>query len=168
MQTLSCTPLVRRINFALDGRVRSDFNDKTMPLVEINRNPSERELRHFGGIYLPIFLVLVGLICFRRLESSSLSIGLWCAAGVSLLLGWSFPKLFRGIFVGSMIVTYPIGWVVSHVILAIIYYLVFTPMGLALRLFGHDAMKKRFDPDAATYWVPHRVRSGTEHYFRQF
>jgi hypothetical protein len=59
--------------------------------------------------------------------------------------------------------------VVSHVVLAIVYYLVVTPIGLVMRLVGYDAMKRRFDGEATTYWV-HRPDNAADakSYFRQF
>lgn len=44
--------------------------------------------------------------------------------------------------------------VVSPVVLGILFFAVFTPMGQAMRLFGWDAMKRRFEPAARTYWIP--------------
>jgi hypothetical protein len=42
--------------------------------------------------------------------------------------------------------------VVSPVVMGIIYFAVFTPMGVAMRLFGWDAMKRTWDPAAKSYW----------------
>lgn len=44
--------------------------------------------------------------------------------------------------------------VVSPVVMGVIYFGVFTPVGLAMRAFGRDAMRRRFERGAATYWVP--------------
>ena len=43
--------------------------------------------------------------------------------------------------------------VVSPVVLGILFFGVFTPMGKAMRLFGWDAMKRAWDPAAPTYWT---------------
>ena len=58
---------------------------------------------------------------------------------------------------------------VSHVVLALVYYLVFVPIGLLMRLFGYDPMKRGFDPEAATYWTARDPKaSEPKRYFRQF
>ncbi len=62
----------------------------------------------------------------------------------------------------------PIGLVISYVILAATYYLVLTPIGLVLRLFGYDPMHRRFDREAKTYWVPREEDANTDRVFRQF
>lgn len=74
----------------------------------------------------------------------------------------------RFIYRTWMFAALPIGWTFSHVILAAIYYGVITPIGLALRLTGHDAMRRRFDPNASSYWLPRRVPADPARYFRQF
>ena len=43
--------------------------------------------------------------------------------------------------------------VVSPLVLGILFFAVFTPMGQAMRLFGWDAMKRTLDPQARTYWT---------------
>ena len=43
--------------------------------------------------------------------------------------------------------------VVSPLVLGIIFYGVFTPIGLVMRMAGRDIMKRRFEPGAPTYWV---------------
>ena len=51
-----------------------------------------------------------------------------------------------------MVVNYPIGWVVTHVVMALIFYLVVTPLGVIMRLCGRDPMERRWlDRRAKTY-----------------
>ena len=45
---------------------------------------------------------------------------------------------------------------VSPVILALLFYLVITPIGLVMRLAGHDPLRIRWDTGAATYWIERR------------
>lgn len=56
------------------------------------------------------------------------------------------------IYAGLMLVAFPIGFVLSHVLMAMIFYLVFTPIGLVFRLIGRDAMGKSFDRSRSSYW----------------
>ena len=43
--------------------------------------------------------------------------------------------------------------VVSPIVLGVIFYGVFVPTAWVIRLAGRDAMKRRFEPAARTYWV---------------
>ena len=58
--------------------------------------------------------------------------------------------------------------VVSYTVLAMVFYLVLTPIGLLMRLVGYDPMSRRFDKDAASYWVPREGSRKVGRYFRQF
>jgi len=43
--------------------------------------------------------------------------------------------------------------IVNPVVTAALFYLVFTPVGLLMRLTGGDSLRLRFSPDAKTYWI---------------
>jgi len=43
--------------------------------------------------------------------------------------------------------------VVSPIVLGVLFFVVITPMGLAMRLLGKDPLKLRLDKDSGTYWV---------------
>ena len=49
--------------------------------------------------------------------------------------------------------------VVSPLTMGLIFFVVFTPVGIVMRAFGRDAMCRRFDPAARSYWV-HRDPPG--------
>jgi hypothetical protein len=139
-----------------------------MSVVQINKNPTRRELNQFGFIWLG-FLVLFGVIAYFKFSSPLAARWLWVAAAVVPIVGWLAPAFMRLVFLGMSYLAWPIGFVVSHVVLAVVYYLVLTPIGLLTRLFGYDSMKKRFDPEAESYWVdrsPEAVEP--KRYFRQF
>ena len=74
----------------------------------------------------------------------------------------------RPIYLGWMYAVFPIGWVISHTVLALTYYLVLTPIGLLMRGLGRDPMERRFDRDGETYWTPHEPSEDPARYFRQF
>jgi hypothetical protein len=74
----------------------------------------------------------------------------------------------KPIFVGWMYASFPIGFVVSHIVIGVIFYLVITPIGLMMRLFGRDTMYRSFDREAATYWVSHDPGLDRARYLRQF
>jgi len=139
-----------------------------MAVIEINRNPTRRQLNQFGFIWLG-FLVLFGAIARFKLDAPNLALGLWVAALVVPVVGWLIPSVMRAVFLGMSYAAGPIGFVVSHVILALVYYLVFTPVGLAMRIFGYDPMKRGFDESASSYWVTRDPAAAEpKRYFRQF
>ena len=139
-----------------------------MSVVQINRQPTRRQLNQFGFIWMA-FVALAGLVAIFKFHQTGLARILWLAAVVVPLIGWLFPRFMRWVFLGMSYLGWPIGFVVSHVVLALVYYLVLTPIGLMTRLFGYDSMKKRFDRETATYWTERPpAATTTKRYFHQF
>jgi NADH:ubiquinone oxidoreductase subunit 6 (subunit J) len=137
-----------------------------MALIEINRNPSRRDLILFGLLFL-VFTGIVGAgLYFRRGAHDAARI-VWIAGAAVMALYFAIPSLRRRIYLGWIYVTFPIGFVISHVILAAVFYLVVTPIGLLMRLLGNDPMHRRLDRAAATYWVEHDPHRNPARYFRQ-
>ena len=139
-----------------------------MAVIEANRNPSRRELNLFGFIWMGFFLLVAGGL-WLKLHAPSVPVALAALAVAVPVLGWAAPSFMRVVYVGLSYMAWPIGFVVSHVLLGAVYYLLVTPIGLIMRAVGYDPMHRRFDPEAPSYWIE---RDGSERdprsYFRQF
>jgi hypothetical protein len=139
-----------------------------MAVIQINRNPTHRQLRQFGWLWMA-FVALFGAVAWLKFHNPLLARGLWIAAVTVPVLGWALPVFMRLVFLGMSYLAWPIGFAVSHVVLAGVYYLVLTPIGLVTRLFGYDSMKKAFDREASSYWVPRATGDvDPKRNFRQF
>ena len=137
-------------------------------IVEINRDPTSRQLRQFGFVWMG-FVAFFGIVARFKFERPDLGGWLWVAAVVVPVCGWVFPPFMRAVFLGMSYLAWPIGFVVSHIVLAVVYYLVLTPIGLATRVFRYDPMKRRFDRSAASYWLERpKDPPDSRRYFRQF
>ncbi len=137
-----------------------------MAIIEINKDPSKKELYWFGGL-LAAFAVVAGGMASWRFGAPT--VGLWITGvGVGLsLLFFAVPPIRRYLYLGWMYAAFPIGATLSLLILAITYYGVMTPTGLLLRLFGKDPMQRRLDPSAQTYWIERTSKDDKSRYFRQ-
>ena len=139
-----------------------------MSVVQINKDPSRKHLNQFGFIWLG-FLALFGAIAYFKFHQPQIAKGLWIAAVVVPVIGWLVPQFMRLVFLGMSYLAWPIGFVVSHVVLALVYYLVLTPIGLLMRLFGYDPMRRSFDRNASSYWSERPAQAvEAKRYFRQF
>jgi hypothetical protein len=58
------------------------------------------------------------------------------------------------------------GRVVSPIVLGVIFFGLFTPVGIVMRLFGRDAMSRTFEPAAPSYWVERNPPGPPEGSFR--
>ena len=138
-----------------------------MAIIEINRNPGKSELNWFGLIFLS-FLSLVGAVLWFKAGAHTAAKILWITAGAITVLYYAIPPMRRLLYLAWMYAAFPIGWVMSHLVLGIVFYLVFTPIGLILRLAGRDPMGRKSGRDQDSYWIEHDPHNRSERYFRQF
>ena len=138
-----------------------------MAVIEINTNPSRKDLLWFG-LLLPVFVAIVGVLVWRRTGSLTSGRVLWAVGGSLSALFAVWPASRRRIYLGWMYAVYPIGWTLSHLLLGVVYFVIITPIGLALRVLGRDPLERSFDRTATTYWVRHNPAQRIERYLRQF
>lgn len=139
-----------------------------MSLVSINWNPDRKALRAFrlaSVVATPIIATLLYLLKGVDIR--------WClavvaAGGLIWLSGLVSLRLTRYIYVVMTAVTFPIGFVISLVVMSVFYYGLITPIGLVFRLIGRDVLCRRFDRRARSYWVKHRQTTDVERYFQRF
>lgn len=135
-------------------------------MIEINKNPQAKELSQFGVIWLPALLLLAVLLVTRRFETSLWTIILCAGAGVSMAAGLIQPMLLKWVFISLQYVTFPIGFVVSYLLLAIVFFLLITPLGFLLRMFGYDPVDYRMR--IGSMWHVRQPVIEQASYFRQF
>lgn len=97
---------------------------------------SKRDLRVFLGVWAGIFALFLALGIFRH---DNLQIWALCGFGVSLAL-MAIPSVIMPLYKAWVWLGEKIGFVISRVILALIFFGIFTPLGLAFRLFGRDIL----------------------------
>lgn len=139
-----------------------------MALLERKRDPSAREVRQFARIWLPAFCLLLAAWSVFRGQS-------WGAAGIltglaalGVLVEGLRPQWMRFLFLGWMWAAFPVGWLIAHLLMAAIYFLVLTPIGLIMHLAGRDPLSRDFDRPADTYWTRRDSSHDPSQYFRQF
>jgi len=136
-------------------------------LASLAFNPDDRR-RQLAGAALPLAMAAPALAARWGTPVSTVVDALGTLGVVGAGVAWAFPAAGKRLFVGWMTAALPVGWTISHVVLAIVYYAVMTPIGFALRLGGYDPMKRRFDREAASYWIERRPQRDPRRYLRQF
>ncbi len=148
-------------------RVDHGLRFKGLGMFEFPRHPSRRDLRLFG-LLLGLFLPLVGWMVMRRMqvEPPWLVLGAVSATAMGLaVLAPNSLRLVHWIWHAAM---FPIGWLVSKILLAVVYWGVVTPIACVLRLRGRDSLGRQFDRQAASYWTRHERPADVARYFRPF
>ena len=129
-------------------------------------SPKPRVLRQFG-ILLALFSVAMGTWIFLS-QGSSWKLAL-CIGGAGLgALGSAKPQVLKPLFVTWMLFIFPLAWLSSHVLLGMLYFGIFTPVGLLLRFRGRDVLKKVPENNQQSYWTPKQQSQDPKSYFRQF
>lgn len=145
-----------------------------MSHIQINWKPKDRQLKQFGLISLVGFplagWVLSGLPGWKTVwsDGSTAAVCSLMLLGVTLAtLGFVRPQLLKPVFLLLSLVTFPIGLVVSEVVVLTVYVTAFVPMGLFFRLTGRDAMQRTIDRNRPSYWEVKPQSTGPKSYFRQ-
>ena len=131
------------------------------------REPDALALRRFS-VTLPLALSVLGGMIAWRPGVWGWGLPLWVLAAVVGPVGLLVPGTRRPIWRGFLIVTRPIGWVVSMVLLSTVYFGVLLPMGLVSRALRGDRLGRRLDRAAATHWDLADVDDGPDRRFRPF
>jgi len=127
---------------------------------------SSGDLRKFGLMVGGVFVILGLLFLWRH--KTHWPYFLWPGASL-VVLGIIFPHALKWIYVTWMSMAFVLGFVMAHVILTLLFYLILTPIGLVSRLFGQDFLRLKLDRAAMSYWIPRekQVKSSKD-YERQF
>jgi hypothetical protein len=108
----------------------------------------KKTLRNFGVTLGTVFLVISGLLFFRQKNS-----GAACClvvAGIFFVTGSISPVLLKPVYIGWMRFASILEWINTRIILLVLFYLIFTPIGLLMRLFRADLLERR--SKAGTCW----------------
>jgi hypothetical protein len=126
---------------------------------------TDRMLRQFAGLWILFF---GGLAAWQALLTDNRNLAI-LFAGLALVIGIGGlvrPPVIRPVFGTMMALTYPIGWVVSHLLLGLFFYAMVFPIGLFFRLIGRDELHRRKSSER-TYWRPKAMPTDPRSYFRQ-
>ena len=137
-------------------------------IVEEIRNikSGKSELRKFG-ITIGIVLGLLGMWFLWRGKGGSYS--LLVSSIVFLSLAFICPLLLKPVQKLWMSLAVLLGWLMTRVILIILFYLVVTPTALLARLCGKDFLNTKLDRNAKSYWITRKVTtSDKKSYENQF
>jgi hypothetical protein len=143
---------------------------EAIKLVSSDVRPMQMEIenkqfRTFGLMLGGVFAV-IGLwpALFRAADSRLWALAL---AGLLLVLALAVPRGLEPIHRVWMVVGYALGWINTRILLSLIFYALFTPLGKIRCLLGADPMQRKFKPGVDTYRIVRQPRSSS-HMKRQF
>lgn len=126
----------------------------------------KREQRKFG---LLVAVVLCGIGAIRSWVSHEPAIGLFSVALVFLALAVACPRALGPVLLVWMKIATALNWLMTRLLLGLAFVLLITPFGLAIGLFGLDPLKRKWMPEAETYWEDAEEQPAEfRRYFDQF
>jgi hypothetical protein len=117
--------------------------------------PEMKALRQFAATLFFALGILGAFLVWRKRDAGFI---LWGIGLAALMTAWLLPMALKPVHKVWMKLALVLGFISSHVILALLFYLVLTPIGLALRVFGKNPLALGFEERAGSYWIKRNNR----------
>ena len=108
----------------------------------------KKDLRNFGLTIRIILLVIVGFLFFKEIASYKIFA---YTAVIFIGLGLMIPIILKPIYIIWMVFAVILGWIMTRVILSMVYYFIITPIGIIIRLLGMDFLELKTS-NIDSYW----------------
>ena len=131
-----------------------------------NIKNDKSDFRKFGITIGLLLMILAGFLFWRGKET----FGIFLVSGfVLLVLGLTIPIILKPIYCLWMVLAVILGWVMTRVILGLLFFVVITPIGMFSRRSGSKFRNLKWDKSKDTYWNYRAKKQLTnEDYERQF
>jgi len=111
----------------------------------------KKEIREFAFLVGGILVVLGGWSLWREKPFYLWLLGI---GGALILAGWIIPKMLKPVHKLWMGLSICLGFIVSRIILTVLFYLILSPIAVMGRLFGKKFINTEFRTQEASYWIP--------------
>ena len=114
--------------------------------------------RSFGILF---FLVFLGFGLLPLTKEMSRNIYLIIISVIFLILGLLNSKLLSPL--NNLWIKFGeiLGKVIAPIVMAVVYFLILTPISLLVRLFGKDLIEMKFNNNIKSYWIKRKKHLGT-------
>lgn len=136
-------------------------------IEEIKNIKNEKnDFRKFGITIGLVLIIIAGFLFWRGKESFEVILVIGSAL---LVLGLVIPIILKPVYWIWMILAVILGWIMTRVILSLLFFVVITPIGLFSRLFGRKFLDLKWDKSSDSYWnIRTTTQSNSEEFERQF
>lgn len=112
-------------------------------------SPDKNDLRKFSVTMFVALAIIGTFLIFRHKESYA---WFYSAGSLLLLTGIFAPGALKPVYIIWMKLALMLSWINTRLILLVIFYLIFTPVGLIIKLFNADLLDKRIEKNRESYW----------------
>ena len=114
-----------------------------------NIRTDNKAIRDFGILIGLILLIIAGILFYKERESYELLILL----GILFIgLGLGMPIILKPFYLVWMNFAVVLGWLMTRLILGLLFYVIVSPIGLISRLFGKEFLELKNSSLDSSYW----------------
>ena len=133
---------------------------------ELNSIKSRRkDLKNFG-FTIGFILLIIGVFLFVR--EKDFFIYLFSIGSILIFLGEITPFILKPIYKIWMIFAVIIGWIMTRIILSILFFSIITIIGLFTRLIGKDFLNLKSKSNESYWNIRNKERELNQDYEKQF
>ena len=114
--------------------------------------------RSFGVLFFVVFLVIA---FWPMLNDGAPNYYLILLSLIFLILGLINSKILSPLNKGWIKFGEILGKIIAPIVMAMVYFLILTPISLFVRLFGKDLIGMKFSNDVKSYWIKRKKHLGT-------
>ena len=135
-------------------------------IVELNSIKSSRkDLKNFG-FAIGFILLIIGLFFFVR--GRDLFVYFFSIGSILIILGGITPLILKPIYKIWMIFAVIIGWIMTRIILSVLFFSIITIIGLFTRLIGKDFLNLKSKSNESYWNIRNKERELNQDYEKQF
>jgi len=119
---------------------------------------SQSSNRSFGFLFFVVFLIIA---LWPLTKKGEINFYLILIAVIFLILGLSNSKILTPLNKTWIKFGELLGRIIAPIVMALVYFLILTPISLLVRLFGKDLIGMKFSNDIKSYWIKRKKNIGT-------
>ncbi len=114
--------------------------------------------RSFGLLFFTVFLAFA---LWPLTKKGEINLYLISIALIFLTLGLLNSKILTPLNKNWIKFGELLGRIIAPIVMAIVYFIILTPISLVVRLFGKDLIGMKFNKNLKTYWIKRKKHLGT-------
>ena len=135
-------------------------------IAELNSIKSSRKALKDFGFAIGFILLIIGLFLFVR--GKDLFVYFFSIGSILIILGGITPVILKPIYKIWMTFAVIIGWIMTRVILSVLFFSIITIIGIFTRLIGKDFLNLK-SKNKESYWnIRNKEYELNQDYEKQF
>ena len=119
---------------------------------------SQSSNRSFGLLFFVVFLILA---LWPLKNGSNINLYFIIVSAIFLIIGLINSKLLSPLNKSWIKLGEILGMIIAPIVMALVYFVILTPISLIVRLFGKDLLGLRFLKEKESYWVKRKKNIGS-------